>query len=156
MKRFVKAGIISALMAAIAAAAMTSCAWMPDPEEPETQVEIPTDALSVGELLASGRAGDTLWVWGYVVGAILKEKTVIFGCDSLVPANNLALAGSPSAEAVDSCMAVQLTKSAHKAALSLADTLNRPLLHRKLYVRGKVSTYKKFISVTNLCEYLIE
>ena len=114
-------------------------------------------AYSVAELAAADCAGDTVWVWGYIVGAILAEKTVDFDCDTVSAGNNLAIAASPDVRDPAACAGINLTKAAHKAALSLGDpAIKAAIFHRKIYVQGKATTYKKFPAITNLCDYQLE
>lgn len=114
-------------------------------------------AFSVPELAASDCAGDTVWVWGYVVGTIVAEGTVDFTCDTASAGNNLAIAASPYIRDQAACAGIYLSKAAHKSVLNLNDPANKEaVFHRKLYVQGKSYTYKKFPAVTNLCDYRLE
>ena len=114
-------------------------------------------AYSVGQLQAADCAGDTVWVWGYVVGTILAEGTVDFDCGAETAANNLAIAAAPDVRDPSACAGVYLSKAAHKSVLNLADPANRAaVLHHKLYIQGKAYTYKKFPALTNLCDYRLE
>ena len=57
----------------------------------------------------------------------------------------------------DDCLALKLTKAAHKEALGLDKEANRKkLLQRELYVQGKVATFKGYPALTNLCNYQLE
>lgn len=114
-------------------------------------------AYSVAELAATECAGDTVWVWGYVVGTILAEGTVDFDCGAETASTNLAIAASPDVREASACAGLYLSKTAHKNALNLADPANRAaVLHHKVYAQGKAYTYKKFPALTNLCEYRLE
>ena len=114
-------------------------------------------AFSVTQLSAADCAGDTVWVWGYVVGAILGEGSVDFDCGADTPATNLAIAASPDVRDPSACAGIYLSKAAHKNALNLADPANRAaVLHHKIYVQGKAYLYKKFPALTNLCDYKLE
>ena len=114
-------------------------------------------AFSVAELAAADCAGDTVWVWGYIVGTIVAEENVDFDCDTDRGTHNLALAASPDIRDPKACAGVNLTKAAHKQALDLNDpAVKADILHRKIYVQGKAYTYKKFPSLTNLCQYQLE
>ena len=114
-------------------------------------------AYSVAELAAADCAGDTVWVWGYVVGTILAENTVDFSCDTTSVMNNLAIAASAATRDPASCAGIYLSKAAHKNALNLKDPANRAtVLHHKIYVQGKAYNYKKFPALTNLCQYQLE
>jgi len=114
-------------------------------------------AYSTSQLAGGDFAGDTVWVWGYVVGTVLAEGEVDFDCSGETAANNLAIALSPDVRDASGCAAVYLSKGAHKSVLNLAEPANRAsVLHHKLYVQGKVYTYKKFPALTNLCDYQLE
>jgi len=114
-------------------------------------------AYSIGEFAAADCAGDTVWVWGYVVGTIVAEASVDFSCDTATAGNNLAIAASADVRDPAACAGVYLSKAAHKNALNLNDAANKAaVLHRKIYVQGKAYTYKKFPALTNLCDYRLE
>ena len=114
-------------------------------------------AYSVAQLAAADFAGDTVWVWGYVVGTIRAEGAVDFDCGAETAATNLAIAATPDVRDPAACAGLYLSKSAHKSVLNLADPANRPaVLHHKIYAQGKVYTYKQFPALTNLCEYRLE
>ena len=114
-------------------------------------------AYSVAELAAADCAGDTVWVWGYIVGTIQGEGVVDFVCDTTTASNNLAIAASPDTRDAAACAGIYLSKAAHKKALSLNDPANKAaVFHKKIYVQGKVYTYKKFPALTNICEYQLE
>lgn len=114
-------------------------------------------AYSAAELAAADCVGDTVWVWGYVVGTIISEGTVDFDCGTETASTNLAIAPSPDVREAAACAGIYLSKTAHKDALNLADPANKAaVLHHKIYVQGKAYTYKKFPAVTNLCEYKLE
>lgn len=114
-------------------------------------------AYGVADLAASESAGDTVWVWGYVVGSVVADGTVDFACDTAGTGFTLAIAASPAESSSERCAAVRLTKSAHKAALGLDDPANKAAVYRrKLYVQGKVTTYRKFPALTNICDYRLE
>ena len=162
MKRSVMAVIISAMALAALAASSTSCIWMPDfwetGKEETEEPDIPMDeTLSVGELLAGDFAGDTVWVKGCIVGGISTDGSVDFGCTGNVLGTAVILADDPDCTEEDDCLALKLTKTAHKQALALDKEENRTkILGREIYVQGKVTTYKGFPALTNLCEYRLE
>lgn len=114
-------------------------------------------AYSVADLAASGCPGDTVWVWGYIVGSVVDEDKVDFACDTSGTGFTLAIAASPVESSPSQCAAVRLTKGVHKAALGLDDIANKANVYRrKLYVQGKTTTYKKFPALTNICDYRLE
>ncbi|MBR5101017.1 MAG: hypothetical protein IKX34_06930 [Bacteroidales bacterium] len=162
MKRSVMAVIISAMALAALAASSTSCIWMPDFLETEKEkTEEPVipldDVLSVGELLAGDFSDDTVWVRGYIVGGISNDGSVDFGCAGTVLGTAVILADDTDCTEEDDCLALKLTKKAHKEALGLDKEENRKkILNQEIYVQGKVTTYKGFPALTNLCEYRLE
>ena len=162
MKRSVMAVIISAMALAALAASATSCVWMSDfletEKEKTEEPDIPLDeVLSVGELLAGDFAGDTVWVHGRIVGGISTDGSVDFGCAGTVLGTAVMLADDPDCTEEDDCLALKLTKKAHKEVLGLDKEENRKkILNREIYVQGKVITYKGFPALTNLCEYRLE
>ena len=116
-----------------------------------------TTAFSVSSFIEAGCVGDTVWVCGYIAGAIVSDGTVDFDCDTVSFDSNIALAPSPETRDASSCMGIHLTKSAHKAELGLNSASNRAsLLRRRIHIRGKACTYKKFPALTNICEYRLE
>lgn len=114
-------------------------------------------AYSVPDFLAADCAGDTVWVWGYVVGTIEGEQEVRFACDTASAGNNLAIAPTVDSRESASCAGVYLSKAAQKNVLNLKDPDNRErVFHHKIYLQGKAYTYKKFAALTNLCDYKLE
>ena len=161
MKRFVKAAVISATLAA-AAALPSSCTWMEDFLKPETgktdEPEIPLDeVLSVEELLAGSFVGDTVWVHGFIVGGLTSDGTIDFDCLDDLLANAVVLADEPDCTEPDDCLVLPLTKKVHREVLSpdLA-TFRSKILHQQLFVQGKVTTYKRIPALTNICHYKLE
>ena len=164
MKRFVMAVIISAMVFAVAAASVTSCIWMGESLETDKEKEktdepdIPLDeVLTVGDLIAGDFAGDTVWVKGFIVGGLSSDGDVDFGCEGAVLGTAVILADADDCTEPDDCLALKLTKAAHKEALGLDKEANRKkLLQRAIYVQGKVTTFKGFPALTNICNYQLE
>ena len=161
MKRFVKAAVISATLAA-AAALPTSCTWMEDYFKTGTDTgkepEIPYDeVLSVEELLAGSFVGDTVWVRGFIVGGLTSDGVIDFECLGDLLANAVVLADEPDCTESDDCLVLQLTKKAHREVFSpdLANFRSK-ILHQQLFVQGKVTTYKRIPALTNICQYKLE
>ena len=161
MKRFVKAAVISAIRAA-AAALPSSCTWMEDFLKTESgktdEPDVPYDeVLSVEELLAGSFVGDTVWVHGFIVGGLTSDGAIDFGCLGEVLSNVVILADEPDCTESDDCLALQLTKKAHREVFSpdLA-SFGTKILHQALFVQGKVTTYKRIPALTNLCQYKLE
>jgi len=101
---------------------------------------------------AARHVGDTVWVWGYIVGGDCSSDKVNFFTDSIASTTNIAIAASLSASKRSECMAVELSKAAMRSALNLRD--NPQLKHRKIYLRGKVANYQgSWPGIKNLSEY---
>ena len=162
MKRMVMAVIISAMMYAATAAMLTSCTWMENIFETEKPKDdgpvIPADeVLDVRELIAGDFDGDTVWVRGIVVGGLLSDGALDFALGSEVMGNVLVLADEADCHDPDDCMALQLTKKAHKEELGPDRDANREkVFHQELYVQGKATTYKRMPALTNICTYQLE
>ena len=163
MKRIVMAVVISATMYAAAAVTLTSCTWMEEwletqQDDKSGKPDIPLDeVLSVAELVSGDFAGDTVWVRGFIVGGLASDGTVDFGCEGDVLGTAVILADEPDCDEPDDCMALQLTKKAHKEALAVSEKAIRDkILHQEIYVQGKATTYKKLPALTNICAYQLE
>ena len=163
MKRIVMAVVISAMMYAAAAVTFTSCTWMEDwletqQDDKSDEPQIPLDdVLSVEELVTGDFAGDTVWVRGFIVGGLASDGTIDFGCESEVLGTVVILADDADCTEPDDCMALQLTKKAHKEALAVSEKAIRDkILHQEIYVQGKATTYKKLPALTNICAYQLE
>ena len=163
MKRIVMAVVISATMYAAAAVTLTSCTWMEEwletqQNDKSDKPEIPLDeVISVAELATGDFAGDTVWVRGFIVGGLASDGTVDFGCEGDVMATVVILADAADCDDPDDCMALQLSKKAHKEALAVSEKAIRDkILHQEIYVQGKATTYKKLPALTNLCAYQLE
>lgn len=161
MKRFVKAAVISAILAATAALP-SSCTWMEDFLKTETgktdEPDIPLDeVLSVEELLTGSFVGDTVWVRGFIVGGLTSDGTIDFGCRGEVLSNVVILADEPDCTEADDCLALQLTKKAHREVLGPDNaSFATKILYQAIFLQGKVTTYKRIPALTNLCQYKLE
>ena len=114
-------------------------------------------AYSASQLSSAGCDGDTVWVCGYIVGALNEAGEIDFTCEGNVSPNAVIIADDAQYRNPEECAALNLTKTAHKAELSLDRPENKAeVFHRRIYVRGKAVTYKKFPALTNICEYIIE
>jgi hypothetical protein len=110
----------------------------------------PKTAFSVEA--AAQHVGDTVWVWGYIVGGDCTKDDVNFFTDTIASTTHFAIASSLTASKRSECMAVELSKAAMKSALNLKD--NPQLKYKKIYVRGKVANYQgSWPGVKNLSEY---
>lgn len=103
---------------------------------------------------ARSRVGDTLWVWGYVVGGDISKGKVSFS-SPFESSAHIAIATSPTESVSENCFSVQLSKTAIKQALNLVD--NPGLLRKKIFVLGKVdSAYLGLAGVRYVSDYKIE
>lgn len=161
MKRFVQAGIISAIACAALAAITASCTWTTVSKEQENKTEepdiVPEDLCSIAEVLQGKFVGDTVWVQGYVVGGLTEAGSIDFVCDTTLAGTALVLAEQPDCQDPGLCVLVRLTKAAHKEALGLDNPANRPnVLHHRITLQGKVTLYKKLPALANICQYKLE
>ena len=114
-------------------------------------------AFLASELGTADCAGDTVWVQGYIVGGFAADGSIDFDCDTAVAATGIVIADAPDCRTPAACAALQLTKAAHKQALGLDNPANKSaVFHRRIYARGKATTYKKCPALTNICEYQLE
>ena len=161
MKRSVMAVVISAMLLAASAAMVSSCNWMEDFLETGSgtgksdEPVIPMDEVrNIGEVLAGDFAGDTVWVRGYVVGGLSSDGSIDFGFENDVLGTVLILADTDDCTDEDECLALQLTKKAHREAIGPDAPANREkVLHHLLYVQGKVGKHKGYPALSNLCSY---
>lgn len=101
---------------------------------------------------AARHVGDTVWVWGYIVGGDCTASNVNFFSEDISSATHFAIAASLSASKRSECMAVELSKAAMRTELNLVD--NPQLKYRKIYLRGKVTNYMgSWPGIKNLSEY---
>ena len=101
---------------------------------------------------AARHVGDTVWVWGYIVGGDCTADNVNFFTEEIASTTHIAIAATLSATKRADCMAVELSKSAMRTALNLVD--NPQLKHKKVYLRGKVTNYMgSWPGIKNLSEY---
>ena len=161
MKRSVMAVLISAMLFAAAAASVASCIWMSDSTGTEQETtegpDIPLDeVLQVEEVIEGNFLGDTVWVKGCVVGGLLADGTVDFDCAGEVQGTAVVLADDAGCTDADECLVLKLTKKAHKEALAVDGGRKDDILHHTLYIRGKVTTYKKMPALTNLSDFKLE
>ena len=110
----------------------------------------PRTAFSIDE--AVNHPGDTVWVWGYIVGGDCTADKVNFFTEPVESTTHIAIAASKVASARSECMAVELSKAALRSGLNLVD--NPELKYRKVYLRGKIANYMgSWPGVKNLIEY---
>jgi hypothetical protein len=90
-------------------------------------------AVSVSQ--AKNRIGDTLWVWGYIVGGDMSSSSVTF-VGPFTKDSHIAIAENASEKSRDACLSVELSKTAVKSALNLVS--NPSNLGRKVFLKGVV------------------
>ena len=101
---------------------------------------------------AARHVGDTVWVWGYIVGGDCTADKVNFFTEDISSTTHIAIASSLSASKRSDCMAVELSKAAMRNVLNLVD--NPQLKHKKVYLRGKVTNYMgSWPGIKNLSDY---
>ena len=110
-------------------------------------------AYSVEEALK--HEGDTVWVWGFVVGGDCSDTDVNFFTEPIASTTHFALASSIDALQRSDCMAVELSKAAMRTALNLVD--NPSLKYKKIWVKGKIANYMgSHLGVKSIIEYQLE
>ena len=105
-------------------------------------------ALSVGQ--AASHMGDTVWVWGYIVGGDLSSSSAKFAAP-FEKSSNLAIAATASERTFANCFSVELSKAAIKSALNLVD--NPGHLGKRVCLKGKVSTYFGLTGLKSVSDY---
>ncbi len=90
-------------------------------------------AVSVSQ--AKNRIGDTLWVWGYIVGGDMSSSSVTFN-GPFSKDSHIAIAENASEKNRDACFSVELSRAAIKSALNLVS--NPSNLGRKVFLKGVV------------------
>ena len=158
-KRMVMAGIISAVLYAAAASALTSCDWMElfQNEDETEELTVPMDeVLEVSEVVAGSFLGDTVWVHGFVVGGLQADGTIDFACGEDVMPTALVIADTADGSDPAQCLVLQLTKTSHKQELGPDTRGWDSLLRRSIYVQGKSAIYKKRPAINNICQYKLE
>ncbi|MBO4768245.1 MAG: DUF4493 domain-containing protein [Bacteroidales bacterium] len=105
-------------------------------------------ALSVSQ--AANHLGDTLWVWGYIVGGDLTSSSAKFE-PPFEKSSNMAIAASASEKTFANCFSVELSRAAVKSALNLVD--NPGNLGKRVCLKGKVSTYFGLTGLKSVSEF---
>lgn len=106
-------------------------------------------AVSVSQ--AKNRIGDTLWVWGYIVGGDMSSSSVTF-VGPFTKDSHIAIAENASENSRDACFSVELSKTAVKSALNLVS--NPSNLGRKVFLKGVVvSSYFGLNGLKKVSEY---
>ena len=99
---------------------------------------------------AKGHAGDTCWVWGYIVGGDLTSGGVSFS-PPFSKNTNIAIGPRPDTRQRDMCMSVELSKAAVRSALNLVD--NPQNLGRKVFLKGLVTQYYGLAGLKNVSDF---
>ena len=99
---------------------------------------------------AKEHAGDTVWVWGYIVGGDLSSSSANF-TGPFTKSSNIAIAATPSENSYSNCFSVELSRTAIKNAINLVD--NPGNLGRKVFLKGVVSTYFGLTGLKSVTEY---
>ncbi|MBO4571091.1 MAG: DUF4493 domain-containing protein [Bacteroidales bacterium] len=105
-------------------------------------------AMSISQ--AASHPGDTLWVWGYIVGGDLTTSSVNFD-GPFEKSSNMAIAASASERRFANCFPVELSKAAVKNALNLVD--NPGNLGKRVCLKGKVATYFGLTGLKSVSEF---
>ncbi|MCF0168345.1 MAG: DUF4493 domain-containing protein [Bacteroidales bacterium] len=109
-------------------------------------------AFSVGA--AQSHVGDTVWVWGYIVGGDCSSTTIKFTAP-FEKSSNLAIAETKGETNRDNCFTVELSKAAVKSALNLMD--NPGNLGLKVWLKGVVtSSYFGLCGIKSVSEFQLE
>ncbi len=111
----------------------------------------PEKALDVAT--ASARMGDTLWVWGYIVGGDLTASGISFK-GPYEKDSNIAIASRPGVSSRSDCFSVELSKASIKEALNLVG--NPGNLGKKVFLRGIISEYFSMPGIKKVTEYTFE
>jgi hypothetical protein len=100
-------------------------------------------------------AGDTVWVWGYIVGEISSTKLCLE--KPFTAKTNIAISENLSAASPAECFSVGLPSGAFRDSLSLSVEERTDLLfHRKVYVRGAVdSSYLSTVGMRKILDYYL-
>lgn len=105
-------------------------------------------ALSISQ--AASHMGDTVWVWGYIVGGDLTTSSAKFEAP-FEKSSNMAIAATASERTFANCFSVELSKAAVKSALNLVD--NPGNLGKRVCLRGKVATYFGLTGLKSVSEF---
>lgn len=97
--------------------------------------------------------GDTVWMWGYIVGGDWTAGGISFE-GPFEKSSNIAIAGTPDENVRSKCFPVELSRKAVKEALNLVD--NPSNLGRKVFLRGVVSTYFSLTGLKGVTDYLLQ
>ncbi|MDD2596037.1 MAG: DUF6359 domain-containing protein [Bacteroidales bacterium] len=109
-------------------------------------------ALSIES--AKSHVGDTIWVWGYIVGGDMSSSSVSFTAP-FTKDSHIAIAAAPSETGRERCFSVELSKTAVKSALNLVS--NPGNLGKKVFLKGEiVSSYFGLAGMKKVSDFKIE
>ena len=110
-------------------------------------------AYSVAE--AAGHAGETAWVWGYIVGGDLTSTGISFETP-FTKASNLAIAESPVCTTRSECLSVELASGSEvREALNLVD--HPEMLGKRVAFKATInSSYLGLVGLKSVKEYSLD
>lgn len=109
-------------------------------------------ALSVSA--AKNKIGETLWVWGYVVGGDMSSSSMSFS-GPFAKNTHFAIAFIKDERAKENCFSVGFSKDTIRNVLNLVD--NPSNLGKKVFIKGKIdSSYFGVAGIKSISEYQFE
>jgi len=102
---------------------------------------------------AAAHMGDTVWVWGYIVGGDLTASTISFK-GPFEKSSNMAIADNPDESKRENCFSVELSRTAVKTALNLVDHPEN--IGKKVFLRGVVSSYFSLTGLKGVTDYVLQ
>ena len=106
--------------------------------------------FTCADVLALQVSSESVWVEGYIIGAMKSDGSVI---DNTV-ATNLAIAGTSTENDVANMVSVQLPSGSIRTALNVKD--NASNIGKKVQVYGKIEAYLNHAGVKSVTDYKIE
>jgi len=97
--------------------------------------------------------GDSVWIWGYIVGGDMTTTSIKFE-GPFEKSSHIALAESPNERVRSKCFPVELSRKLVKEALNLVD--NPGNLGRKVFLKGVVSSYFSLSGLKTVTEYVLQ
>lgn len=104
-------------------------------------------------LSAASRPGDTVWVWGYIIGGDLTATGITFD-GPFLKSSNMAIAKSVGDRNREKCFSVELSKTSVKEALNLVSHPEN--LGRKVWLYGVVSDYFSMPGLKKVTDFAID
>lgn len=113
-----------------------------------------TAATALTVNAAKSRTGETVWVWGYIVGGDMSTSSMSF-TGPFTKNTHFAIAADASETLKANCFSVGYTKEAIRGVLNLVD--NPSNLGRKVFVKGKIdSAYFGVSGIKAVSDYQFE